>query len=247
MDENDNGFKMIIKYDVPTAVKNWRISLKFTKNISTHHFTIDKAKVALQKQLTGNSFCLIPQPYIANLPAKTLLQLQLHCNKAKRYEAAPNAFFVFHPSSTKCEDFDLPSPVPGPAAPQEKPAMFLTEQWPPNNFKMRFDIQVINSVRGGWKITLKFSIPVAEITSANAAKVAGKSKDKRTYHLENFPGQIQNANLKQCEKIKIEFAGRLVSSAAISDEKLTASVSFERKEPEYSEINPLGACPPGSR
>ena len=231
---------MVIKYHVPEAVKYWSIALKFTKNISTKNFAIDKAKVTLPKTPTSDSFCLGPMPYNKNLKAKSCLRLEFNCYKAKLYEAAPNAFFVFHPDSAKCEDFDLPTPVPGPAAPQESAVAELIHQWPPNNFKMRFELQVINSVRGGWKIILEFSRPVAEISNLNTAKLAGKSKDRQTYYMENFPGQIQNANLKQCEKIRIEFSGKLASGSNVP---LTAQVLFERKEPEYAEVNLHGACP----
>ena len=245
IDESDSGFKMIIKYRVPEAVKFWSISLKFTKNISTRNFNIDKAKVVPQKEPTSNRFCFGPQPYNSNLKANCFLRLEFTCHKAKLHQAAPNAFFVFHPNSAKCEDFDLPSPAPRP--PEESTVAQLIQQWPPNNFKMRFDLQVINSVRGGWNISLKFSKAVAEISNLNAAKFAGKSKDKLTYYIENFPGQIQNANLKQCERIKIEFGGKLVSGAGISNKPLTAKVLFERKEPQYMEVNPLGTCPTVAR
>ncbi|KAM7435300.1 hypothetical protein ABFA07_014754 [Porites harrisoni] len=251
-DESDSSFKMSIKYEVQETVNNWRISLKFTKNVSTERFRMVKAIISnVQKQPTSDTFCLAPQPYNKNLRGKSLLQLQLQCDKAKLYEAAPNAFFVFHPDATKCEDFDLPDSVPAPVMPQESPAVVLTQQWPPNNFKMKFDVQVINSVRGGWKMILKFIKPVAQISNLNAAKVAGKSKDLLTYYIENFPGQIQYANLKQCEKIPIELVGRLVTSSEIasspSEKPLTASVKFVRKEPEYAEINTLGKCPNASR
>ena len=116
IDESDSGFKMILKYQVPEAVKYWSISLKFTKDISTRNFNIDKAKVVPQKEPTSDSFCLGPQPYNRKLNAKCVLRLEFNCHKAQLYEAAPNAFFVFHPNSTKCEDFDLPKP--GPAVPK---------------------------------------------------------------------------------------------------------------------------------
>ena len=116
---------------------------------------------------------------------------------------------------------------------------------------MKFDVQVINSVRGGWKMILKFTKSVAQISNLNAAKVDGKSKDLLTYYIENFQGQIQYANLKQCEKIPIELVGRLVTSSggvsSPSEKPLTASVKFVRKEPEYGEINTLGKCPTASR
>lgn len=240
IDESDCCFKMIIEYQVSEAVQYWSIALKFTKNISTRNFNIDKAKVVLQKEPTSNEFCLRPQSYNRNLRPKSVLRLEFNCHKAKMYEAAPNAFFVFQPNSSKCEDFDLPAPPP--AVPQESAVAMLTDQWPPNNFKMRFDLQLINSVRGGWKIKMVFSKAVAEISNLNAAKRAGKSKDQLTYYIENFPGQIQNANKKACDRIKIEFAGKLVSRATAPNEPLTAEVFFERKEPEYAEVNPLG-CP----
>ena len=106
---------------------------------------------------------------------------------------------------------------------------------------MRFDLQVINSVRGGWKIAVKFSKPVAEISNINKARFASRSQDRRTFYIENAPGQIQNANFKQCERINVEFAGKLVSSPA--NKTLSAFVMFERKEPEYAEINPKGLVP----
>ena len=106
---------------------------------------------------------------------------------------------------------------------------------------MRFDLQVINSVRGGWKIAVKFSKPVAEISNINKARFASRSQDRRTFYIENVPGQIQNANFKQCERINVEFAGKLVSSPA--NKTLSAFVMFERKEPEYAEINPKGLVP----
>ena len=106
---------------------------------------------------------------------------------------------------------------------------------------MRFDLQVINSVPGGWKIAVKFSKPVAEISNINNARFASRSQDRLTFYIENVPGQIQNANLKQCERINVEFARKLVSSPA--SKTLSTFVMFERKEPECAEINPPGACP----
>ena len=106
---------------------------------------------------------------------------------------------------------------------------------------MRFDLQVINSVRGGWKIAVNFSKPVAEISNINKERFEGRSQDRRTFYIKNVSGQIQNANLKQCKRINIEFAGKLVSSPA--NKPLSAFALFERKEPEYAEINPQGACP----
>ena len=231
---------MIIEYKVPETVQDWRISLKFTKNISTRNFVIDKAMVALPKEQTNDSFCLGPRPYNQNLKANTTLRLEFSCYKVNLYEAAPNAFFVFHPSSTICEDFDFSAPVPC-AAPQETGTATVIGQWPLNNFKMKFELQMINSVRGGWKIAIQFSKPVAGISNLNIAKYVSKSKDGLTYYIENFPGQIQKANLKQCEKIQIEFSGKLVSSQ--SNKPLTAEVLFERKEPEYAEVNLQGKCP----
>lgn len=231
---------MIMEYHVPEAVNYWSISLKFTKKISTKNFAIDKATVSLPKASTNDSFCLGPRPYNKKLKAKSYLRLEFNCYKAKLYEAAPNAFFVFNPNATKCKDFDLPAPAPGPPPPQERTGVELIHQWPPNNFKMRFELQVIDSVRGGWKVILEFSRPVAEISNLNAAKLSGKSQDGQTYYIENFPGQIQNANLKQCEKIRIEFSGKLAPG---SNAPLTAQVLFERKEPEYAEVNLHGACP----
>lgn len=231
---------MIIEYQVPEAVQYWTISLKFTKNISTRNFVIDKAMVTLPKEPTNDSFCLRPRPYNKNLKANSALRLEFNCYKAKLYEAAPNAFFVFHPDSSICEDFDLPTPVPGPAVPQETAVATVIHQWPPNNLKMKFELQVINSVRGGWKIVLEFSKPVAEISNLNTAKFVSKSKDGLTYIIENFPGQIQNANLKDCEQIKIEFSGKLASS---SNQPVTATALLERKEPEYAEVNLQGTCP----
>ena len=240
VDESDSGFKMVIEYQVPEAVQYWRISLKFTKNISTRNFVIDKAMVALSKEPTNDSFCLRPKPYNKNLKANTTLRLEFSCYKATLYEAAPNAFFVFHLDAAICEDFDLPTRVPGPAVPQETTIATVIHQWPPNNFKMKFGLQMISSVRGGWRIALQFSKPVAEISNLNTATFVSKSKDGLTYYIENFPGQIQNANLKQCEKIKIEFSGKLASS---SNPSLTADVLFQRKEPEYAEVNLQGTCP----
>ena len=230
---------MVIEYKVPETMQDWRISLKFTKNISSRNFVIDKAMITLPKNPTNDSFCLGPRPYNKDLKANMTLRLEFSCYKAKLYEAAPNAFFVFHPDSAICEDFDLPAPVPGPAVPETATATVI-RQWLPNNFKMKFELQVINSVRGGWRIALQFSKPVAEISNLNTAKFVSKSKDGLTYYIENFPGQIQKANLKQCEKIQIEFSGKLASS---SSKPLTAVVVFERKEPEYAEVNLQGTCP----
>ena len=234
---------MIIKYDVPVAVKDWSISLKFTKNISTRNFNIDKAKVTLPKVPTSSDFfCLRPMQHNNYLKANSTLRLEFNAYKAKLFEAAPNAFFIFHPDASKCEDFDLPPPGPGLDGPEESADAELIHTWPPNNFKMKFEVQVINSVRGGWRIALKFCKPVAEISNLNTAKYVGKSKDRLTYYLVNVPGQIQNANLKQCEKIKIEFSGKLAPGSS-SNQPLTAEVQFKRKEPEYAEVNLQGECP----
>ena len=82
---------------------------------------------------------------------------------------------------------------------------------------------------------------MAEISNINRARFARRSQDRRTFYIENVPGQIQNADLKQCERINIEFVGKLLSTPA--NKALSAFVLFERKEPEYAEINPQGACP----
>ena len=156
---------------------------------------------------------------------------------------------MFHPNPTKCEDVDLPKPVP--AVSQESAVAQLTQQWPPNNFKMRFDLQVINSVRGGWRSAVKYSKPVAEISNINKARFASRSQDRRTFYIENVPGQIQNANLKQCVRINVEFAGKLVSSP--SNKTLSAFVMFELvpQFPTWSELitrshlNPRAKSPNG--
>ena len=135
---------------------------------------------------------------------------------------------------------ELPTASPGSTVSQERAVAELIQQWPPINFKMSFDLQVINSVRGGLKIALKFSEVVARISNLNAAKLNGKSQDQRTLYVENIPGQMQKANLKQC--VKIEFTGELVPGAARLN-SLSAVAMFDRKEPEYAEINPLGMCP----
>ena len=122
--------------------------------------------------------------------------------KTKLYGAAPNGHYVFHGNSSKCKDFELPAVSPGTTASQDTVAD-LIQQWPPINFKMSFDLQVINSVRGGWKIALKFSEPVERISCLKAAKLNGKSQNQLTLCIENILGQMQNANLKQCERIKI--------------------------------------------
>ena len=203
---------MILKYQVPEAVKYWSISLKFTKDISPRNFNIDKAKVGSQKELTSDSFCLGPRPYNRKLKAKYVLRLEFNCHKAKLYEAASNAFFVFHPNSTNSTKTliyqSLASGSTG-ARSRKAHSAVATEQ-------LGFDLQVINSVRGGWKIAVKFSKPVAEISNINKARFEGRSQDRRTFYIKNVSGQIQNPNLKQCERINIEFAGKLVSSPATS-------------------------------
>ena len=79
-----------------------------------------------QKEPTSNSFCLGPQPSNRQQKAKCVLRLEFNRHEAKLYEAASNAFFVFHPNSTKCEDFDLPKP--GPAVSQESAVAQLIQQ-----------------------------------------------------------------------------------------------------------------------
>ena len=148
---------------------------------------------------------------------------------------------MFHGNSSKCKDFELPTASPGTTVSQERAVAELIQQWPPINFKMSFDLQEINSVRGGGKIALKFSEPVARISSLNAAKLNGKSQNQRTLYIENIPGQMQNGNLKQCELIKIEFSGEFSGTERLNN--LSAVVRFYRKEPEYAETNPLGMCP----
>ena len=149
---------------------------------------------------------------------------------------------MLHGNSSKCKDFELPTASAGTTVSQDRAVAELIQQWPPVNFKMSFDLQVINSVRGGWKIALKFSEPVARIASLNAAKLNGESQNQCTLYIENIPGQMQNANLKQCELIKIEFSGEIVPGAARLN-SLSAVAMFHRKEPEYAETNPLGMCP----
>ena len=123
--------------------------------------------------------------------------------KIKLYGANPNGYYVFHGNSSKCEDFELPTVSPGTTASQERAVADLIQHWPPINFKMSFDLQVINSVSGGWKIALKFSEPVERISCLKAAKLNGKSQNQLTLYIENILGQMQNANLKLCERIKI--------------------------------------------
>ena len=108
-DESDSSFKMSIKYEVQETVNNWRISLKFTKNVSTQRFRMVKAIISnVQKQPTSNTFCLAPQPYNKNLRGKSLLQLELQCDKAKLYEAAPKRVFCFPPRRHEMRRFWSP-------------------------------------------------------------------------------------------------------------------------------------------
>ena len=79
-----------------------------------------------QKEPTSDSFCLRPQPYNRKLKVKCVLRLEFNCHKAKQYEAASNAFFVFYPNSTKCEDVDLPKP--GTAVSQKSAVAQLIQQ-----------------------------------------------------------------------------------------------------------------------
>ena len=179
---------------MPEALKYWSISLKFTKDISARNFNIDKAKVGSQKEPTTDSFCLGPRPYNRKLKAKYALRLEFNCHKAKLYEAASNAFFVFHPNSTNSIKTSIyQSLASGSTGERSRKAhsAVATEQ-------LGFDLQVINSVRGGWKIAVKFSKPVAEISNINKARFEGRSQDRRTFYIKNVSGQIQNANLKQC-------------------------------------------------
>ena len=190
-----------------------------------------------QKEPTSDSFCLGPWPYNRKLKAKYVLRLEFNCHKAKLYEAASNAFFVFHPNSTNSTKTSIyQNLASGSTGERSRKAhsSVATEQ-------LGFEPQVINSVRGGWKIAVKFSKPVAEISNINKARFEGRSQDRRTFYIKNVSGQIQNANLKECERINIEFAGKLLSTPA--NKPLSAFVLFERKEAEYAEINPQGACP----
>ena len=173
------------------AVKDWRLSLKLTKNISTAFFSTDKGRVVFQKKTATDNLCVGPQPYNIFLTAKSVLLLEFSCYKAKLYGATPNRYYVFHGNSSKCKDFELATASPGSTVSQERAIAELIQQWPPINFKMSFDLQVINSVRGGLKIALKFSEAVARISNLNGAKLNGKSQDQRTLYIEDIPGQMQ--------------------------------------------------------
>lgn len=71
----------------------------------------------------------------------------------------------------------------------------------------------------------------------------GSPKTSAPYTLKISQVRCKNdVNLKQCERIKIEFSGELVPGAARLN-SLSAVAMFDRKEPEYAEINPLGMCP----
>ena len=86
VDYSDKGLKMVLKYQVPEAVKYWSISLQVTKDISERSyrkFNIDKAKVGSQKEPTSDSFCLGPQPYNRKLKTKCVLRLEFKCHKTK--------------------------------------------------------------------------------------------------------------------------------------------------------------------
>ena len=170
---------MFLKYKVPVAVKDWRLSLKLTKNISTAFFSMDQGRVVFQEKTATDNLCVGPQPYNIFLTAKSVLLLEFSCYKAKLYGATSNRYYVFHGNSS------------GSTVSQERAIAELIQQWPPINFKMSFDLQVINSVRGGLKIALKFSEAVARISNLDAAKVNGKSQDQRTLYIEDIPGQVQ--------------------------------------------------------
>ena len=170
---------MFLKYQVPVAVKDWRLSLKLTKNISTAFFSMDKGRVVFQEKTATDNLCVGPQPYNIFLTAKSVLLLEFSCYKAKLYGATSNRYYVFHGNSSRLK------------VSQERAIAELIQQWPPINFKMSFDLQVINSVCGGLKIALKFSEAVARISNLDAAKVNGKSQDQRTLYIEDIPGQMQ--------------------------------------------------------
>ena len=126
---------------------------------------MDKGRVVFQKKTATDNLCVGPRPYNVFLKAKSVLLLEFSCYKAKLYGAASSGYYVFHGNSSKCKDFELPTSSPGTLVSQERAVAELIQQWPSINFKIRFDLQVINSVRGGWKIALKFSERVARISS----------------------------------------------------------------------------------
>ena len=228
---------MVLKYHVPETVKYWTISFKFTKDISPAILTSTRRRWVLRKNRPVTAFVRDHNLTTGNW------RLNVFCNLSSTVRR-PNGMKL-RLTSSLC--FIPIQPNAKTSIYQSLDQRFHRRVQSQRSFSscrritLKWGSIFRLSILSIWKITVKFSKPVAKISNINKARFAGRSQDRHTFYIENVPGQIQNANLKQCVTINEEFAGKLVSSPA--NKTLSAFVMFERKESEYTEINPPGLIP----
>ncbi|KAJ7374674.1 hypothetical protein OS493_005015 [Desmophyllum pertusum] len=137
----------------------WKMSLKFSKPIGQLQFSqAERVSASKDKRV----FCLKNRQYNADLRAGSTLEWDFIGYKTKNNEAAPSATLELHPGrNAKCDMSPPPTIIPPGATPpvQETSTAELIEEWP-TGFKMNINILMQQKVEGGWKMTLRFPIPV---------------------------------------------------------------------------------------
>lgn len=223
LDQWPNGFKMKISHVMSQSVTGgWKMTLKFSKPVGQMQFPNAHQVSAAQ----GNRvFCLTNRQYNANLQAGLKLEMEFIGEKAINNEAAPSATLELHPgSSAKCDLSPPPTIIPPGATPpvQETATAELVKEWP-NEFKMRISILMQQKVEGGWKMTLRFPIPVKNLKTPKAFK-SWRSQGRKVYVLENHP---YNAFLEKCSKLEMIIIGKKKKNSEAPSE---AAIEFRRTE-----------------
>lgn len=198
------------------------MTLKFSKPVGRIQFPQAQQLSATHGKRV---FCLKKWPYNADLEAGSKLVMDFIGEKAVSNEAAPSATLQLHPGGdAKCDMSPPPTVIPPGATPpvQETATAELINEWP-NGFKMRISIVMQQRVEGGWKMTLRFPVPVKNLKTPRAIK-KWRSPDRKVYKLENRP---YNAFLEKCSTLKIVIIGRKEKNSKAPSE---ATIEFRRKE-----------------
>lgn len=117
----------------------------------------------------------------------------------------------------------------------------LVEQWP-NGFKMKFSHVMNQSVYGGWKMSLKFTKPIAQLQFPNAQQIS--SINGSVFCRQNWD---YNANLNDGQTLQMEFTGvkaKNNEAAPVATLELHPGKDAECDLTPSPTINPPGATPP---
>ena len=230
----NTGSKMQIKFQVLSPVQDgWTMHLVFSKPLK--YLEIWQADIVHQSD-DGRVFDLENKSWNADIKECKIFSMLFNSHKVEVGETAATATVKFERKSPNensgsgnaCSSSTSAPPTNGPPTttampvPSEETTSAKLVLDTKKIFKMQIRLQVLSLVKGGWKITLKFSKPIKLLKTGNA-RIIKHSADRSVFELEN---KKKNRNLKKCSFLEIPFrATKMVKGESAA----TATVIFERK------------------